>query len=412
MRKAGPILLPPISEGNNGNSNNDDPGLAAAAAVASGRTPPYTNPGPVAPSGRPDGPPPSVNILRNVPTTGLTNAQRCTAADADMRNCIGPTEEITSQIAALEKQAAVVCTQCDQIRTQITNLRAQIAVPAVKGTQIGAVPPTIAPGASAVCNMLPALRKYETSTDSVPQITPEKYKEKINSLVKTLSTNSRPQVKALREELKSYDPPGAFMRTFGRRAKDRAPLRNVAQRVSVAIGCPPPVTYGPPTIDQAVKAAEAAALVAASKEANAQKYGAAAQTFVTGVAGESVSAAARAAELRRKAEEMKDQANLVAGIQRAKEEREARNAEIAAKAAQNAARRASARNKTESALFPIAANNQQSALRKILLPKEAKADLDRMEGIVGPLEMGGGARRTRKIRKYRKATRKQKYYRR
>ncbi len=405
-------MLPPISEGNNGNSNNDDPGLAAAAAVASGRTPPYTNPGPVAPSGRPDGPPPSVNILRNVPTTGLTNAQRCTAADADMRNCIGPTEEITSQIAALEKQAAVVCTQCDQIRTQITNLRAQIAVPAVKGTQIGAVPPTIAPGASAVCNMLPALRKYETSTDSVPQITPEKYKEKINSLVKTLSTNSRPQVKALREELKSYDPPGAFMRTFGRRAKDRAPLRNVAQRVSVAIGCPPPVTYGPPTIDQAVKAAEAAALVAASKEANAQKYGAAAQTFVTGVAGESVSAAARAAELRRKAEEMKDQANLVAGIQRAKEEREARNAEIAAKAAQNAARRASARNKTESALFPIAANNQQSALRKILLPKEAKADLDRMEGIVGPLEMGGGARRTRKIRKYRKATRKQKYYRR
>ena len=401
--------LSPISEGNN--SNNDDPRSSVAAAVASGRTPPYTNPGPMVQSGRPDGLPPSVNILRNVPTR-ITPAQRCTAADADMRKCIGPTEETTSQIAALEKQAAIVCTQCDQIRTQIANLRAQIAVPAVKGTQVGAVPPTIAPGAPAVCNMLPALRNYATSTDSVPQITPEKYKEKINSLVKTLSTNSRPQVKALREELKSYDPPGAFMRTFGRRAKDRAPLRNVAQRVSVAIGCPPPVTYGPPTISQAVKAAEAAALVAASKEANAQKYGAAAQTFVTGVAGESVSAAARAAELRRKAEEMKDQANLVAGIQRAKEEREARNAEIAAKAAQNAARRASARNKTESALFPIAANNQQSALRKILLPKEAKADLDRMEGIVGPLEMGGGARRTRKIRKYRKATRKQKYYRR
>ena len=389
---------------------------AVAAAVPSGPQRRYSNTSTISnTSAEIDGTPPStglslmrepgVNILRNSPTTGLTNAQRCTAADADMRKCIGPTEETTSQIAALEKQAAIVCTQCDQIRTQIANLRAQIAIPAVKGTQVGAVPPTIAPGAPAVCNMLPALRNYATSTESEPQVTPEKYKEKINSLVKTLSTNSRPQVKALRDELKSYDPPGTFMRRFGRRAKDRAPLRNVAQRVSMAIGCPPPVTYGPPTIDQAVKAAEAAALVAASKEANAQKYGAAAQTFVTGVAGESVSAAARAAELRRKAEEMKDQ-------KRAKEERETRNAEIAAKAAQNAARRASARNKTESALFPIAANNQQSALRGILLPKEAKADYNQKAAILGPLEMGGGARRTRKIRKHRKATRKQKYHRR
>lgn len=404
--------LSPISEGNN--SNNDDPRSSVAAAVASGRTPPYTNPGPMVQSGRPDGLPPSVNILRNVPTR-ITPAQRCTAADADMRKCIGPTEETTSQIAALEKQAAVVCTQCDQIRTQIANLRAQIAVPAVKGTQVGAVPPTIAPGAPAVCNMLPALRNYATSTESGPQVTPEKYKEKINSLVQTLSTNSRPQVKALRDELKSYDPPGAFMRTFGRRAKDRAPLRNVAQRVSVAIGCPPPVTYGPPTISQAVKAAEAAALVAASKEANAQKYGAAAQTFVTGVAGESVSAAARAAELRRKAEEMKEQANLVAGIQRAKEEREARNAEIAANAARTAAETERARLegiRIAAAEAKRKANAAAAAAAQKKQIANMKARGANIEAILGPLEMGGGARRTRKIRKHRKATRKQKYHRR
>jgi hypothetical protein len=263
--------------------------------------------------------------------------------------------------------------------------------------------------------MLPALRNYATSTDSVPQITPEKYKEKINSLVKTLSTNSRPQVKALREELKSYDPPGAFMRTFGRRAKDRAPLRNVAQRVSVAIGCPPPVTYGPPTIDQAVKAAEAAALVAASKEANAQKYGAAAQTFVTGVAGESVSAAARAAELRRKAEEMKEQANLVAGIQRAKEEREARNAEIAANAARTAAETERARReglRIAAAEAKRKANAAAAAAAQKKQIANMKARGANIEAILGPLEMGGGARRTRKIRKHRKATRKQKYHRR
>ena len=392
MSAAAGVGLFPIPE--EGNSNSNTPPLTGAS-----------NPASLVPS-TVDGvasraPPNAVNILR--PLGAGAAAQRCAAAGADMSRCLS----VTDQIAELEKQSAVACTQCDQIRAQITDLRKQIAAPVPvaptgaalrygPATKVGAAPPILtSTNTDTACKeTLPALRSYATGEDR--PVAGANYADKIKPLVDLLSKDSRAPIKALRDELKSYDPPGAFMRTFGRRAKNKAPLSNVAGRVSTTLGCPAPVVYGPLTPGQAARrniatanAAAVEAAAAASKAAAAQKYGEAAQTFVSGATGKAAEAAATAAELRSQAEVTIGQANAARTAAEAERVRLANIERRAREANAARARIVAAEEKRKANAAAAAAHAKQIA--------NMKARGDNIEEILGKME-GGARRKTRRIR--------------
>jgi hypothetical protein len=219
---------------------------AVAAAAPSGPS----NPSSVVSSAIRPLPPAPVNIgsistNTYAPEIGLTPAQRCAAANADMETCLGSKEQIIAKIATLEKQA--LSAQCDQIRAQIAALRKQLATPVsvpaprLTGPALRYGPTTraggptiIATGAPAVCEKLPMLQSYATANGLVSS---GNYKDKIKPLVNILSNNSRSTIKTLRDTLKSYDPPGTFTSLFGRKAKAKSGLTAVAGSVSTAIGC-------------------------------------------------------------------------------------------------------------------------------------------------------------------------------
>lgn len=193
-------------------------------------------------------PPFSGDTVAAYAASAATPGERCTDAARAMGECLTPKD----QIEMLEDQADVACIQCDKLRTQIAKLKKQkqIGVPAPTApsaattrygitTKVGAV--SVLPnGDSEVCTMLPTLRDYAAATPNQP-VKRDNYQKKIKPLVDRLSKNSRPQFKALRNTLKTYDPPGTFMSLF-KKPKSAAGLANVATQVGNVVGCP---TAGP-----------------------------------------------------------------------------------------------------------------------------------------------------------------------
>jgi hypothetical protein len=168
-------------------------------------------------------------------------------------------------VKKLEAQAAGECVQCDQVRAQIAAIRQQIepaapapapVPPALTGpalrygpkTAVGVVGPTIAAGDPAVCSKLEDLTFEQSATGN--KITQDIYNTRIKPLVTILSKNS--SKKALRDELKSFDPPGAFMSVF-KKAKTLGNIQRsgITRKISSAVRCPAPnvglrATLAPP----------------------------------------------------------------------------------------------------------------------------------------------------------------------